>query len=232
MTLKEFRKYILRKLGSPVINVEIDDSQLNDAIDDAVQLFYESHYDGVNVGYIFLDVTADTQNYTLDSTVHDVIKILGSDSYNYADDPLLIKESFQYGFYFDNDLISTEIWRQNIQNTRNYYNREILFDFNSVSKNLHLLVNPEVDVSYALRVYQSELDLEDIYGDRWLKQYAVALAKKQWGGLNIGKYSGAALPGGAQFNYSDILAQAEGEIEKLEEQLEDRYSEPIDFEIA
>ncbi len=232
MTLKNFRKYILRKLGSPVINVEIDDSQIDDAIDDAVQLFYESHYDGVNLGYIFLSVTADEQDYTLDSKIHDVIKILGSDSYNYADDPLLIKESFQYGYYFDNDLISTEIWRQNIQNTRDYYNREILFDFNSASKHLHLLVNPEVDVSYALKVYRSELDLEDIYNDRWLKQYAVALAKKQWGGLNIGKYSGAALPGGATFNYSDILAQAEGEIEKLEEQLEDRYSEPIDFEIA
>ena len=84
MNKKDFRKYILRKLGSPVINVEIDDSQIDDAIDDAVQLFYESHYDGVNVGYIFLSVTAGDQDYTLDVNIHDVVKILGYDNFNYA----------------------------------------------------------------------------------------------------------------------------------------------------
>jgi len=42
----EFKDYILRRLGAPVINVEIADIQLDDIIDDTVELFNEYHADG------------------------------------------------------------------------------------------------------------------------------------------------------------------------------------------
>jgi len=51
--------YILRQLGAPVVNVEISDVQLEDAIDDAVQMFQEYHYDGAERAYRVLKL--DTQ---------------------------------------------------------------------------------------------------------------------------------------------------------------------------
>ena len=233
MTLIEFRKYIKEMLGWPIINIEITDNQLDNAINNAVQLFYENHYDGVNLGYVSLPITSGTTSYTLDSHIHDVIKILSNDNFNYSNDPLLIKESLQFGSCLSShyDLISLEIWKQNLQNLQNVYNKEILFDFNSISKQLVLHIEPEADTTYMLRVYQSELDLADVYNDIWLKNYAVALSKKQWGS-NLGKYSGAQMPGGSEFNYSDIISEAKEEINELKEELEDKYSEPADWEIA
>ena len=42
-TLKE---YALRQLGKPVLDINVDDDQLDDIIDDALQYFAEYHYDG------------------------------------------------------------------------------------------------------------------------------------------------------------------------------------------
>lgn len=43
---QELADWILRRLGAPVINVEIADVQLEDCIDEAVQFFHQYHYDG------------------------------------------------------------------------------------------------------------------------------------------------------------------------------------------
>lgn len=48
--------YMLRQLGAPVVNVEISDVQLEDAIDDAVQMFQEYHYDGAERSYRVLKI--------------------------------------------------------------------------------------------------------------------------------------------------------------------------------
>ena len=39
--------YGLRQLGAPVLEINIDDDQIDDLLDDAVQLFNERHFDGV-----------------------------------------------------------------------------------------------------------------------------------------------------------------------------------------
>ena len=39
--------YALRKLGAPVLEINIDDDQIDDLLDDAIQIFNERHFDGV-----------------------------------------------------------------------------------------------------------------------------------------------------------------------------------------
>tara|TARA_R110000772_G_scaffold95115_4_gene193319 strand:- start:2731 stop:3732 length:1002 start_codon:yes stop_codon:yes gene_type:complete len=53
---QELADYVLRKLGAPVINVEIADIQLEDCIDDAVQLYQEYHFDGAERAYRLIKV--------------------------------------------------------------------------------------------------------------------------------------------------------------------------------
>ena len=44
--------YCLRKLGAPVIEINVDGSQIEDRLDDALQLFSEFHFDGVEKVYL------------------------------------------------------------------------------------------------------------------------------------------------------------------------------------
>ena len=46
------KDYCLRRLGYPVIQINVDDAQIEDRIDDALQLFSEYHFDGVEKVYI------------------------------------------------------------------------------------------------------------------------------------------------------------------------------------
>ena len=55
-TLKE---YCLRNLGKPVIDINVDDDQVEDRIDEALQYFSQYHYDGIERMYLKYKVTAD-----------------------------------------------------------------------------------------------------------------------------------------------------------------------------
>ena len=41
---EELKQYALRKLGAPVIEINVDDAQLEDSLDDAIQIFQEYRY--------------------------------------------------------------------------------------------------------------------------------------------------------------------------------------------
>lgn len=71
----------------------------------------------------------------------------------------------------------------------------------------------------------------DIYNDIWLKKYATALVKRQWG-QNLSKFEGIALPGGVTLNSTRILEEANQEIEKLEEESRNNYELPLDYMIG
>ena len=71
----------------------------------------------------------------------------------------------------------------------------------------------------------------DIFDDIYLKRYATALIKRQWG-ANLSKFSGVAMLGGVTMNGETIYSQAQEEIEKLEEQIQLSFETPIDYMVG
>jgi hypothetical protein len=71
----------------------------------------------------------------------------------------------------------------------------------------------------------------DVYNDIFLKKYATALIKKQWG-ANLIKFNGVTMLGGVQMNGEVIYTQADEEIKLLEEQLLNGYGLPADMMIG
>jgi hypothetical protein len=49
--------YCLRRLGAPVLEINVDDDQIDDLVDDALQYFYERHFDGVERMYLKYKIT-------------------------------------------------------------------------------------------------------------------------------------------------------------------------------
>ena len=56
---QELIDYCLRQLGAPVLEINVDDDQIDDAVDDALQLFNERHFDGVERMYLKYKVSQD-----------------------------------------------------------------------------------------------------------------------------------------------------------------------------
>jgi len=58
-TRQELIDYCLRKLGAPVLEINVADEQIDDLVDDALQYFNERHYDGVERMYLKYKITQD-----------------------------------------------------------------------------------------------------------------------------------------------------------------------------
>jgi len=56
---QELKDYCLRRLGHPVLEINVDDDQLDDLIDDAFQYYRERHFDGVEQMYLKHEITAE-----------------------------------------------------------------------------------------------------------------------------------------------------------------------------
>ena len=67
-TRETLKQYALRALGKPVIEINVDDDQLEDRLDEALQYFAQYHYDGIRRTYLKYQYTeADKTRMTGDS---------------------------------------------------------------------------------------------------------------------------------------------------------------------
>ena len=64
----ELKEYALRKLGKPVVEVNLADEQMNDLIDEAIQYFQEYHFDGTERHFLVELVEASTLTFASAST--------------------------------------------------------------------------------------------------------------------------------------------------------------------
>ena len=80
---------------------------------------------------------------------------------------------------------------------------------------LELLGNPAQTYTNATAVIEG---VTDVWNDRFLKKYATALIKRQWG-ANLKKFAGIQMPGGVTLNGQVIYDEAIQEIDKMEEEM-------------
>ena len=103
--------------------------------------------------------------------------------------------------------------------------------FNQLSNRLFVDMDWGTDITageYLIFEVFRKLDPDtytDIYDDIYLKRYATALIKKQWG-QNLSKFSGTAMLGGVTLNGPELFSTALTEQQKLEEEIRSNYEEP------
>jgi hypothetical protein len=234
MTLSDLRQHILTRLGAPVINIELAPEQMDLYITDAVNKFIEVHFDGLDDGYIFLDVLAGTSSYVLPSNVHSVLKVMSASSKFLTDEPLLVNPYLvgnTTNISSDFSMVDYEIFSQQIAQAKYITGRCVMFEYNATTCTLNILGIPDKNERVALHIHSAPEDITQIYGNTWLKKYSTALCQIAWA-QNISKYEGATLPGGISLNFQQILSEGKEAKEQLETELYERYQEPIDFMIG
>lgn len=233
-----FKEYCLRKLGKPVIEINVDDDQVDDRIDEAIRYYWDYHFDGSDRIYYKHQVTeTDIANkyITLPENIIGAVRIfqIGDPSIR-ADDLFNIRYQIAlndlytltnvslvpYYMVMEHLALVTEllVGQQPIRYARHKDRLYVDMDWNTVPVNSFLLVD-------AYEVIDPEV-YTDAWNDRWLQNYATALIKRQWGS-NLTKFVGMQLPGGVQFNGEKIYDDASAEIQKMEEEMISSYSLPV-----
>jgi hypothetical protein len=245
-----FKDYCLRRLGFPVIEINVDPDQIEDRIDDALQYWHDYHFDGLQKVYYIKSL----QQQDIDNRYLDL-----KDATDKEDNPLEIVGITRI-FPVTDSLQSVNMFDLRYQLRLNE-----LYDFTSASyinytltmqhlRSLELLFTGEVPIRFQRHMQRLYIDwawgeseapvgtvviaeayatinpevYNKVWSDRWLKEYATALIKRTWAN-NLKKFSGLQLPGGVTLNGDKIYEEATTEIKELEQEMQDRYELPIDW---
>tara|TARA_Y100000389_G_scaffold55576_1_gene51417 strand:- start:22138 stop:22890 length:753 start_codon:yes stop_codon:yes gene_type:complete len=235
--------YVMRSLGDPVIEINIDPEQQEDRVDEALQYYQEFHSDATLRTYLKHEVTADdvtNQYISLDSSITYVSRLFPikggavtkdffdikyqlhlndiANLHTYMGDLAYYEQMQQYLSLIDMKLNGTPQVQFSRRENRLYIHGD--FEDKDIEKDdyivaeVYKILDPDTNTS--------------IYNDRWLKEYTTALFKRQWGS-NLIKFEGMTLPGGVTLNGRQIFEDAQQDLERLRESIRLEHEFPADF---
>lgn len=238
VTRQQLKDYCLRRLGAPVISINVEDSQVDDRVDEALALYYERHYDGSSKSFYKHQITDQNkidQFVQLPTNVTGVVNVF----------PLWQSGAGRVGDMFDiqyqialNDMYSLTtvslvpyvMTMTHLNMLNDLFTGQQPFRFNKKDDILHIDTNWKKFntgdwMLFEVYIFTDPETYPKVWADRWLLAYATALIKRQWG-ENLSKFSAIVMTGGVQLNGVAILQTAHEEIAKLEDDLMTKYTMP------
>ena len=232
--------YCLRKLGHPVVEINVDEDQIEDRIDEAFQFYRDFHYDAVEKVYLKELMTSNTiaqQYITLNDSIISVERVIQFT--NKTTGAGVFDVRYQLMLNDIQSLTNTDLQYYSALKTNLQLINDLLTGQKPIRFNRHMN-RMFIDMGWTRDVAEGDyiiieawriLDPDaytDVYNDGFLKRYATALIKQQWG-VNMKKFEGVQLPGGVLLNGQRIYDEATEEIKDLREEVQSTSQLPIDF---
>jgi hypothetical protein len=238
--------YCKRALGDPVIEINVDEDQLDDRVDQALDYFQEFHSDSMLRTYIKHQLTATdvTNKYiAMPANVLQVKRVLpfnlssqGSSMFDVKYQLMLHDITNMTSFlgdvgYFSQIQQYTQLLDMTLnghpQHDYSFHQQRVYIhgDFEDETLKADEYVVIEALVAIDTNTHTS------VWNDKFLKAYATQLIKQQWG-ANLIKFSGMQLPGGVTMNGDAIYEQATQEILRLQEEVRLEHEDPVSFFIG
>lgn len=247
----QLKEYCLRNLGFPVIEINVDDDQVEDRIDEALQYWQDYHFDGLQkVYYIKALQESDVQQryINLDPSVtrdanNQPVEIVGVTRIFPIQDSQATISMFDLRYqlrlhelydFTSASYINYTLTMQHLRSLELLFSGEYPLRFQRHMKRLY------IDWGWGSSVKAGTFMVAECYAviepdkynavwnDMWLKKYTTALIKRNWGN-NLKKFAGVQLPGGVTLNGDKIFQEADEEIKKLEEEMINNFSLPVEW---
>ena len=239
---QEIYDYVHAMLGGGMIDVELDPVHYETALTKALTKFRQRSDNGVEESYMFLPTVKDQNEYTLPTEVMEVRKLfrrsIGSrtgggdggtlfEPFNMAYTNTYLLSSSNMG-----GLATYDMFSQYQELVGRMFGSFIEFNWNTTTKKLTLLQRPRAEETLLLYVYNHRPDselLNDYLGKQWIKDYTLASCKYMLGEARS-KFATIAGPqGGSTLNGDALKAEAQAEMEKLEEELKTQVAGGVGY---
>jgi hypothetical protein len=229
---QEIFDYVNTFLGGGMVDVELDPIHYETALAKAFSRFRQRSDNAVEESYMFMPTIIDQNTYKLPNEVVEVRRLfrrsIGSRSgggdggtlfepFNLAYTNTYLLSSSNLG-----GLATYDMFSQYQELVGRMFGSFIEFKWNTATKELTLLQRPRAEEELLLYVYNYRPDsqlLEDYLAQQWIKDYTLASCKYMLGEARS-KFATVAGPqGGSTLNGDNLKAEAQAEMEKLEEEV-------------
>lgn len=240
-TRQELIDYALRKLGSPVIKINVDPDQIEDRLDDALEYMQEysgNFYERTFLKHVVTQDNIDNKRIDMNAGASDsgldpnnlIVSI--ARAYNITDSTISKGfDSVEYQIFLNDvyplnhqGIIEYVQLKQHIAHLNFQLNPQHEVFFNRYRNIIELKIDwsqMKVGDIIVFEVYRliDPSSATEIYGDRLLKAYLVELIREQWA-QNMSKYSNVQLIGGVSINAEQMLSDARERIRDLQERIQ------------
>ena len=226
---QEFKEYCLRKLGHPVIQINVSDEQIEDRIDESFSFFSDYHYNGsehVYLKHVITQQDIDNGYVMVPERLLGVTRIFDLSS-SISSGTGMFNVTYQFVLNNLQDLTGYSIQNyymtmQSLRFIQEWLVGWPMIRYNRLSNKVYLDMNTSklTPGNYLIFEAYDIVDPDvyvDLWNDRWFQNYATVLIKEQWGS-NLTKFVNMQLVGGIQFNGEQILADAVAERKSMEEE--------------
>jgi hypothetical protein len=239
-TRDQHKDWCLRQLGFPVLDINVDDDQVDDAVDQAIQYFQDFHFDAVERWYLKHQLTeTDKANKYIPITdnIIGVTRIFPVGSTNASVNMFDLRYQLRLHELYDftsTSYVNYVLTQQHIRTLDLLFSGEVPIRFNRHSNKLYVDWdwNYDLDVGEWLiiegYIILDPANYTKVWNDRLLKRLSTAYIKKQWG-TNMKKFQGMQLPGGIMMNGQQIYNEAVQEIQEIEQLIRSAHEEPPQF---
>ena len=233
-----FKQYCLRRLGAPVIEINVDDDQVEDRVDDALKYYWDYHFEGSEKQYYkYGPITQTDMNnryITLPSNIIGAVRIFSVGQSLSTNNLFNIRYQIALNDLYDltaTTMVPYYMAMQHIQFLEQLLVGETQIRFNRHMNILYIDMDwSKVGVGEYLIVEAYQIVDPEVYSkgysERWLQNYATVLIKEQWGS-NLKKFEGMQMPGGLKFNGQKIYDEARGERAEMEKEMISSFSLPL-----
>lgn len=237
---EQLKDWCLRQLGHPVIEINVDDDQVEDRIDEALQYFQQFHFDGVERWYLKHQITQEniTNGYIpiTNQNIIGITRIFPITSSNASINMFDLRYQLRLHELYDftsTSYVNYVLTMQHIRTLDMLFSGEQPIRFNRHTDKLYLdwnwgMANVGEWLVIEGYIIADPETYNKVYNDRMLKRLATAYIKRQWG-ANMSKFAGMQLPGGITLNGVQLFTDAQNEISLLEQEIRNTYEEPPQF---
>ena len=231
-TREELIDYCLRKLGHPVLEINVADEQLEDRVDECIQWFRDYHPDGNSRFYVSHQITqADIDNGYIDfaEPYLTVVRMFRVDNVTASTNFFDIKYQMMLNDITDlnnyaGDIAYYEQMQQHLSLLDMKLSGEPMITFDRQSDRVYFYQSKEdftvghyvIFEVYGIQPFTegANFDASSLWNHKFVKAYTTALIRQQWG-QNMSKFEGMQLPGGVTISGRQILEDANTEIEMI-----------------
>lgn len=238
---KALSNFIREQLGYPIVEVELSQEQIDNAIRRALDVFRQKSSLAYTRGFFFLDIHPGIQSYSLTSRragYNKIVNVMGVYRFTSAFlstahgagvyGQIVLQHLYNMGTY---DLTSFHMISQYIEQLEHLFATRLTFHYNEPKKELTFYTafvrHERVLVEASVERTEQEI-LTDRLSKNWIERWALAESQLVLARIR-GKY--ASLPGaggGIALDAADLVARAEAEQDRLILEIEDYYAADIE----